>query len=412
MLQVHSLALVTAAIATSLGVASPQPSPWLVAPASSGTSSSSASTSLLTPAAVASAPAASALARLSAEELDSRFHALEMNFRARRSVLSAAGAPIPIEGEPDWLRAEFRPGMEELANWGAPRAAAWLLRHFHADARESAAAQVARKADLYRQILPRFASTEWLDSNEIDVTQSLLLDATLLGPRLTREFADAILEANPARFQRRSVVLRAHARALLGSGEAEDGQRKLAGDLWRSELALAGGTSWESYAQNELWRIENFWIGDRAPALTAIDVDGNELGVRDLHGKVIVVAFFRLGSRADQAWALRLRDLARANEHQHFALLGVELGTNESAFRRLLEEHELRFPCVYESTEPGEVATAWRLNEVPRALVLDTSGRLRHVDLDGAALEATVETLLRESAGSSTGAHGRTPTRR
>ncbi len=411
MLQVHCLALVTVAIATSLGVAGPQPSPWLAPAALTGTSPSATAPdgeSLLSSA----APATNALARVPADELDARFHALETNFRARRSVLSAAGAPIAIEGEPAWLRAEFRRGMEELAAWGAPRAAAWLLRHFHTEVGESPSSIVARKSELYRQVLPRFAGAEWLDSNEIDVTQSLLLDATLLGPRLTREFSDAILESNPARFQRRSVALRAHALALLGPGVADVEQRRRASDLWRAELEASAGTTWESYAQNELWRIENFWIGDRAPAMFATDVDGNELGLRDLRGKVIVVAFFRLGSRADQAWALRLRDLARANEDQHLALVGVELGTNESAFRRLVEEHELRFPCIYESTEPGEVATAWRLNEVPRALILDTSGRLRQVDLDGAALEETVNTLLRETAGASAGAHGRTPTRR
>ncbi len=405
------MALVTAAIVASLGVAKPQSSPGLASLSAPGAASATTAFTSV-PLSTVSATAASALPLLSTEELESRFLALEKNFRARRSVLSAAGAPIPIEGEPAWLRAEFRPGMEQLAAWGSPRAAAWLLRHFHTDASDDAALVIARKCDLYRQVLPRFASTEWLDSNEIDVTQSLLLDAILLGPRLTSEFASAVLEANPARFQRRSVVLRAQARAVLGVGEADQNRRKFAAEIWREELARAAGTSWAAYAENELWRIENFWIGDRAPALTASDVDGNEIGVRDLRGKVIVVAFFRLGSRADLAWALRLRELARANEHQHFALLGVELGASEIAFRRLVEEHELRFPCVYESTEPGEVATAWRLNEVPRALVLDTTGRLRHVDLDGAALEETVETLLRESVGLSTGAHGRTPTRR
>lgn len=412
MLQAYRLTLVLAAVAASLGAVPPEPSSWLAVTGWTVGSGSATSSALHEPPTIyAPAPtAASALTRLPAAELDARFFALEMNFRARRSVLSIAGAPISIETEPTWLRAEFRPGMEELARWGSPRASAWLLRHFDSD--ESAALVVERKSELYRQVLERFAGAEWIDSNELDVTTALLLDALVLGPRLTGEFAELVLEANPGRFQRRATVRRASARALLGEGLADSGRRKLAADLWRAELQVASGSPFESYARNELWRLENFWIGDRPPGFEASDVDGNELDLRDFSGKVLVVAFFRLGSRADSAWALRVRDLAQANEQHPFAVLGIELGTNESAFRRLVEEHELRFPCVYELDEPGRVASAWRLNEVPRALVFDGSGRLRLVDLDGAALESTVATLLQELDGSPSGAHGRTSTRR
>lgn len=414
MLQAYRLTLVVAAVAASLGVASPEPSSWLAATSwTSGWGSPAVAALPAPPSAYVPAPvAAPALSRLPAQELDTRFFALEMNFRARRSVLNHAGAPMSIETEPAWLRAEFRPGMEELARWGSPRAAAWLLRHFHADENADVVSIVERKSELYRQVLERFAAAEWIDSSEIDVTTSLLLDATVLGPRLTREFADMVLEANPARFHRRATALRASVRALLGADKAESDRRKLAAEMWRSESEVAAGTPFEGYARNELWRLENFWIGDRAPAIDVSDVDGNVLDLRDFSGKVLVVAFFRLGSRADLAWALRVRELALANEQHPFAVLGVELGTNESAFRRLLEEHELRFPCVYEVDEPGRVASAWRLNEVPRGLVFDGSGRLRRVDLEGAALESTVESLLQELDGSPSGDHRRTSTRR
>ncbi len=366
-------------------------------------------------AAVASAPtsAASTVARLPQEELDARFGNLESNFRAQRNALHLAGVPLSIETEPTWLRAQYRPAMEELARWGSARASAWLLRHFSVDADEERTTILERKTEHYRQVLQRHAGAEWIDSAEIDVLASLLLDAPLLGARLTREFTDAVLEANPGRYQRRTAALRACARAILGVGEASSTQRELAAELWRAERDATAETSpFAQYASNELWRLENFWIGDIAPGFVATDVDGNELGMRDFRHKVLVVAFFKLGSRADLAWVVKLRDLAQSNEHQPFALLGVEVGTGEAAFRRLWEENELRFPCVYETSEPGRVASAWRLNEAPRSLVFDGSGRLRFVDLDGAALEATVETLLQEPGAHSPGENGRLQTRR
>jgi peroxiredoxin len=353
------------------------------------------------------------ITRIPQQELDARFSNLETNFRAHRNALSLAGVPLSIETEPAWLRAQYRPGMEELAHWGSARASAWLLRHFSADENEERTSIVERKVELYRQVLQRNAGAEWIDAGEIDVLAALLLDAPLLGARLTREFAEAVLEANPSRYQRRAIALRASARAILGVAEASSTQREVASAMWRAELEASPAASpLAQYATNELWRLEKFWVGDVAPGFVASDVDGNELGMRDFRHKVLVVAFFKLGSRADLAWVVKLRDLAQANEQQPFALLGVELGTGEAAFRRLWEENELRFPCVYETTEPGRVASAWRLNEAPRSLVFDGSGRLRFVDLDGAALETTVEALLQEPGAHSPGATGRLPTRR
>jgi peroxiredoxin len=433
MFHVHSMALVLAALAQPLcggqlvaalahlhgGSASPPANvsqaapPESVPPESAPPESAPPEVASALATAVASASATSAVVRIPQEELDARFGNLESNFRAQRTALNLAGVPLSIETEPVWLRAQYRPAMEELARWGSARASAWLLRHFSADADEERTTVLERKAEHYRQVLQRHAGAEWIDSAEIDVLASLLLDAPLLGARLTREFTDAVLEANPGRYQRRTAALRACARAILGVGEASSTQRELAAELWRGEMEAAAETSpFARYASNELWRLEKFWIGDVAPGFVAADVDGNELGIRDFRHKVLVVAFFKLGSRADLAWVVKLRDLAQANEHQHFALLGVELGTGESAFRRLWEENELRFPCVYETSEPGRVASAWRLNEAPRSLVFDGSGRLRFVDLDGAALESTVETLLQEPGAHSPGANGRLQTRR
>jgi len=355
--------------------------------------------------------AAPAGERVALQDLNARFGSLEKAFRGRRSALDYAGHPLTIELEPAWLRAEFRPAMEALSELGCGRASAWLLRHFHSETVESSASNVERKVALYRSVLARNAGADWIDSNEIDVVRALTLDGPQLGVRFVREFGDVLLDANPTRPTRRAAVLRAMARTVVAAGEYDDASYVQAAQLWRS-AGLGGEAESATYLANELWQLENLRIGRVAPNFSATDVDGNQIELGAFRNRVVVVAFFKLSSRADTAWAERVRQLYAANEEQPFAVIGVEMGTNEAVFRRLVEEQGLRFPCVFEGAQAGRVASAWRLNEAPRSFVFDTSGRLRFVDLDGAALESAVETLLQEPPARAAGVHGRQPTRR
>lgn len=349
--------------------------------------------------------------RAALKDINARFGSIEQMFRARRSALDYFGRPLTIELEPAWLRAEFRPGMESLAALGCGRASAWLLRHFHSDAGESTASIVERKVALYRDVLARSAGAEWIDSNEIDVVRALMLDGPELGVRYVREFGDALLDANPSRPERRAAVLRAMARTVVAAGQHADSAYEQAAYLWRS-TGIGTGPQSQAYVANEVWQLENLRVGRVAPNFSATDVDGNLIELEAFRNRVVVVAFFKLSSRADTAWAERVRQLYAAHEEHPFAVIGVEMGTNEAVFRRLVEEQGLRFPCVFEGAQAGRVATAWRLNEAPRSFVFDTAGRLRFVDLDGAALESAVETLLQEPTARAAGVHGRQPTRR
>jgi peroxiredoxin len=349
--------------------------------------------------------------RAALKDLNARFGSIEKTFRGRRSALDYAGHPLTIELEPAWLRAEFRPAMESLAELGCGRASAWLLRHFHSDVGESAAAIVARKVALYREVLARNAGADWIDSNEIDVVRALMLDGPELGVRFVREFGDALLDANPHRLERRAAILRAMARTVVAAGEHRDSAYQQAAHLWRN-AGVGDGPESNTYLANEVWQLEHLRVGRVAPNFCATDVDGNQIELEGFRNRVVVVAFFKLSSRADTAWAERVRQLYATHEEEPFAVIGVEMGTNEAVFRRLVEEQGLRFPCVFEGAQAGRVASTWRLNEAPRSFVFDTSGRLRFVDLDGAALESAVETLLQEPPARAAGVHGRQPTRR
>lgn len=405
MLHAQSLALVLAALSPLHGSGA-----WVALPPQLQLTVASPTPTVTAPSATPSAPAN---VRIPMQVLDERFSAVESDFRARRNAITKVGGHISIETEPVWLRAQYRSTMEELSNSGCVRASAWLLRHFHAPSDTTPEAVLRNKIDLYRHILDGHAGVDWLDSAEIDVLHSLLLDAPLLGAVTTREFGGALYDANPTRVERRIFALRAMARAILAPDESDAQRQADAVAVWRNAMRHEPehGPLVE-YGEREIWRLQHFAVGDAAPEFVAVDVDGNELRLEDFRAKVVVVAFFKLGSRADQAWVSRLRALAEANEDQPFVLLGVELGTNESAFRRLWEENGLRFPCVFEGGERGRVASAWRLNEVPRSFVLDGAGRLRFVDLDGAALESTVETLLQEPGVRSPGVKGRKQVRR
>jgi peroxiredoxin len=221
----------------------------------------------------------------------------------------------------------------------------------------------------------------------------------LLGERLTSKWAHALFAATePSNHEHRLRALRLEAEALAPLGEADLDRRLNAANVWQRELNAAPQGPFAAYCKNALWRLRHLVVGENAPDFSGIDVDGNEIQLDDFRDKVIVVGFFSFERTGDRQRAIQFHRLASQFESEPFALVGVNQDPQPNVFRKLWEEYELRFPCVFEGGRHGRVASAWHLDAPPKNLVIDRAGRLRYVDLDAAALEQAVAELISESA--------------
>ena len=137
--------------------------------------------------------------------------------------------------------------------------------------------------------------------------------------------------------------------------------------------------------------------GARAPEIGLADLQGNQVTMASLRGRVVVVDFMA-------SWCEPCADSMPVyqrlyTEHQARGLTVVAVSQDRSAdnARQFAQRHHLTFPVVFDGAHA--VANRYQPPRMPTAYVIDRQGIVRHVHqgyraADAAALEREVVALL------------------
>jgi peroxiredoxin len=324
---------------------------------------------------------------------EQRFDALAQQFAAIRESLAVANGHVG-EHEPQWLRLSFRAPMTQLADEGSARALAWLVAHFSVEPGREASAP-AIELELCDRLLPQYAGENWLGDRELDVLATFEADAAVLGPDRAAGFAHSIY-ATTGSAELRERALLTETRVVAPPNCTDRDRRGRAVAMLRSELTNHPSGHTAQRLADAIWRYENLAPGSPAPEFAALDVDGNELRLSDWRGKVVLLDVWSFASHDSAAHLTARQSLFDRRAGKSFAVVGVNVDREELPFRRAWEEHELRFPCAFEHGAHGRVQTAWHLDGKPTSYLIDRSGHIRAIGLDGAALEAAITELMDE----------------
>jgi peroxiredoxin len=136
--------------------------------------------------------------------------------------------------------------------------------------------------------------------------------------------------------------------------------------------------------------------GATAPALSLPDVNGREVRLKDLRGKVVVVNFWASWCAPCLEEAPELAAFWTARHGPCLEVLGVAEESGEAAeVENAAAMLRLPYPVLVD--DEGEAADRYRVPGYPYTFVVDGRGKIRRV-FDGAvtaaALEAAVDPLL------------------
>jgi len=138
-------------------------------------------------------------------------------------------------------------------------------------------------------------------------------------------------------------------------------------------------------------------IGDPAPALGLVDLDGKKLDLSSLRGNVVVVDFWATWCAPCRSQAPRFEALQEKHRGRGLVVVGVSLDESAEPVLKFRKELGLTYRIVL-----GDETVAERWGGIlglPVAFVVDRQGRLRarhEGEHDLAALEADVVRLLGE----------------
>ena len=140
--------------------------------------------------------------------------------------------------------------------------------------------------------------------------------------------------------------------------------------------------------------------GERqAPSLALPMLDGAQLDLRDLQGKVVLVNFWATWCPPCVEEIPSLQRLYRATRAQGLEILAVDVGETPQQMHDFLADKPIDFPVLMDVD--GSALKTWGVHAFPTTLVLDRTHRIRYAvfgafDWNSAEVRAAIAPLLAE----------------
>jgi peroxiredoxin len=120
-------------------------------------------------------------------------------------------------------------------------------------------------------------------------------------------------------------------------------------------------------------------VGERAPEIRGLDLDGEELRLSSLRGKAVLVCFWGEWCAPCRALHGRLRGLRARFPEREFAILGVNSDPQRASLVAAAARESLAWPNLWDGPDgtAGPIATRWRVRAWPTWYLVDGEGLVR-----------------------------------
>lgn len=91
------------------------------------------------------------------------------------------------------------------------------------------------------------------------------------------------------------------------------------------------------------------------------------------------------------------RSLVKRLEGKPFALIGVNSDSDRAVLKETMAKEKITWRSFWNGgSDRGPISSAWGVTSWPTIYVIDHNGVIRYTGVRGAAMDAAVDTLLRE----------------
>ncbi|MFT5051114.1 MAG: thiol-disulfide isomerase/thioredoxin, partial [Chlamydiales bacterium] len=181
------------------------------------------------------------------------------------------------------------------------------------------------------------------------------------------------------------------AEALLDSKDPEsmsEGHRYM--DLLAADYPE---TSSGGKARELNFKRSHLELGKIAPDFDARTVDGQEFKLSDYRGKVVLIDFYGFWCVPCRAGMPHLKELLKLHKDAPFAIIGVNTGDKEVAFRAGLKKYNLPWISAFQGRKTP-IADLYQVTGYPTYWLLDAEGQIIYRGHDAEAVDGPIARSL------------------
>ena len=130
------------------------------------------------------------------------------------------------------------------------------------------------------------------------------------------------------------------------------------------------------------------------PPLAVIDLNGKEVDISKLKGKVVLIDFWATWCGPCLAEIPHLLEAYKKHHSQGFEIIGISLDKDQNTLRRYIEKQGMTWPQHLD--EDKSVRKRSGVHGIPSMYLLDRKGVVRHIDVRGESLEKAIAELCSE----------------
>ncbi len=139
-------------------------------------------------------------------------------------------------------------------------------------------------------------------------------------------------------------------------------------------------------------------IGDRAPDIVGVDLDGEPIRLGDYRGKVVALSFWADWCHVCRELFPHEKELVEKYGGQPFVLLGVNGDDSPERAKRVHDKNQLNWRSFFAGDPEGMIPTQWGVKAWPTTFLIDARGivRFRIEGRQPHAVERGIQSLFRE----------------
>lgn len=136
-------------------------------------------------------------------------------------------------------------------------------------------------------------------------------------------------------------------------------------------------------------------IGQEAPEISLPNIAGNTITLSSLKGKIVLLDFWASWCGPCRAANPGIVKLYKKYKEQGFEVYAVSLDESKKKWINAIKRDKLTYTQVIDvNVWESSVALNYGIEAIPTNFLIDKTGKIVAIDLEGAALEKMIKSLL------------------